>query len=116
MTENENECYEFYVAGVQHHKLPSIPREVFEGVAQLLLEKEPTNKYDGSAVKVLFEDENEGVFMVGYVPAKLSAAVTHLIDTASYPVCEVVEYSPDEKPWKMLKVKVFDGEIDNLHG
>lgn len=102
------ENYEFYVAGVKHHELPNVDPELFDLEANVLtLEKEPTNKYDGTAVKILWQvPERDINYMLGYVPAKMSADVTYLIDSGKQVTCKVIEFSPFETPWKMLKVRI----------
>ncbi len=50
---------------------------------------EPTNKYDPNAVRLEFNGESR-VYMVGYVPAKMSASVSAFIMTG-LPKCVVTE-------------------------
>jgi len=108
----EKPVFEFYVAGVQHHNLKDVIDELYEEV-ELVLEPEPTNQYDATAVKILFESiEQNSTVMVGYVPGKISAKVTNFIKRAIIPVCEVTMVTPEAKPWQQLKVKIYDeGEI-----
>jgi hypothetical protein len=102
--------HEFYVAGVKHHALPEVDPEDFESVSFLDLEKEPTNKYDGTAVKIIWNFEDKP-YMLGYVPAKISAKVTNMIDENPDGVfCKVLEYNHFESPWKMLKVRIYHSQ------
>jgi len=93
--------WQFYIAGVRHHDIHKVVDELkVEG--RLSLSLEPTNKYDPNAVRI----ESEGT-MIGYVPAKISAQVTAAVTSGKHNiVCEIVEFNPAEKPWKMCKVVV----------
>lgn len=97
--------YEFFIAGVQHHKLKTCINEVNVG-DKLSLVLEPTNKYDPNAVRIEFEsfERNESI-MIGYVPAKLSPSVNALF-TTSLLECEVLELNRDKKPWEQIKVGI----------
>lgn len=108
----EKEVYEFYVAGVQHHGIKEVIYELYDGL-ELQIELEPTNKYDATAIKILFDSiENNSQVMLGYVPKNISAKVTNFINHAILPVCDITMFSPEAKPWQQLKVKIYDeGEI-----
>ena len=108
----EKKVYEFYEAGVQHHRLKDVIDELYEEV-ELQLEKEPTNQYDATAIRITFGSiEQNGSVMIGYVPGKLSAEVTKFIDQAVLPICEVSRLSPEAKPWQQIMVKIYDdGEL-----
>lgn len=97
--------YEFFIAGVQHHKLKTCINEVNVG-DKLSMVLEPTNKYDPNAVRLEFQslERNESI-MIGYVPAKISASVNALM-TTSILECEVIELSKEEKPWKQIRVGI----------
>ena len=97
--------YEFFVAGVQHHKLKTCINEINVG-DKLSLIIEPTNKYDPNAVRIEYEslERNESI-MIGYVPAKLSPSVSALFIT-SILECEVLELNKDNKPWQQIKVGI----------
>lgn len=106
-----NEEYEFYVAGVKFHELRKCVDDLEVGDI-LQLEQEPDNKYDINAVKILspkFYAGEGGVeetrYMLGYVPAKISAQVTAAMDLDSQ-TCTIIELNKSEKPWKMLKVQI----------
>jgi hypothetical protein len=108
----EKKVYEFYVAGVQHHGLKDVIGELYEGI-ELSLELEPTNQYDATAVKILFDPKDSlNLVMIGYVPGKMSAEVTDFIVKAILPICEVTRLSPESKPWQQIMVKIYDdGEL-----
>jgi hypothetical protein len=112
--EKQSTEFEFFVAGVQHHSLHSYIDEILEGdILQLV--KEPENKYDHNAIKIVYLAMDESACMIGYVPGKLSAAVTAFIDTAESPTCYVTQVNPDAKPWNQLKVLIKDDE-ENSNG
>jgi len=95
--------YEFYVAGVKFHELHKCIDNIKVGDS-LPMEPEPTNKYDPNAIKLHFGD-----FMVGYVPAKLSADVSAELSIRPL-ICVVTEVNPAEKPWAQLKVAIWPDE------
>ena len=67
---------------------------------------EPTNPYDSNAVRLEFPSVDKGEnIMTGYVPAKISASVSAVLEVGE-PYCEVVELNRDEKPWKQCKVVI----------
>ena len=100
MTEQEsNYVHEFYVAGVKFHELHTVIKEVEKGEI-LMMEPEPTNKYDSNAIKIL----RNGV-IVGYVPAKLAASVLASMEVSSV-TCVVTGIVPSAKPWEQLKVGI----------
>lgn len=112
MIDEEKKVYEFYVAGVQHHDLKKVIDQLEVGY-ELAIEKEPTNQYDATAIKILFDGEgSDKSVMLGYVPGRISAEVTSFIDKAIFPVCEITKLSPGDKPWQQLKVIIKDdGEL-----
>lgn len=97
--------FEFYVAGVKFHELKHCINEVKVGDI-LMMVLEPSNKYDPNAVRLEFSGENR-VYMVGYVPAKMSASVSASIMTGS-PKCTVTEVNPTNKSWEQLKVEIVE--------
>lgn len=110
---NDKQRWEFYIAGVQHHEAYKVLKEMKEG-GYLDLEPEPTNKFDSSAVKINFcqnhPDGPEGT-MLGYVPGKISSMVTAALTISDHMTCKITEFSPNEKPWKQIKVVI---EEENL--
>lgn len=94
--------WEFFVAGVQHHDLRTVIKEVKDGEI-LDLVPEPTNNYDHNAVKIM----RKGV-MLGYVPGKLSLHVSRDIQNYGHALeCVVMQVAPDLKPWQQLFVRVW---------
>ena len=112
MTEERKALYEFYVAGVQHHKLHTCIKEMKEGDS-LILVTEPTNRFDPNAVRIEFNSLDKGEqVMLGYVPkakGDYSSKVSALMILR--PIrCEVLELKPEAKTWEQLKVGIFDVE------
>lgn len=100
--------FEFYVAGVKFHQLRDCVDEVADGET-LMMEPEPDNKYDPCAVRLLYPScVLDRDIMVGYVPSKFSPQVNAFLATADAPVCEVTKITPEQQPWKMLKVRIYD--------
>lgn len=103
--------YEFYIAGVQFHDL----NKCIDGLKvsdELYLESEPTNQYDKNAVKIIASVYNEfntkddyTKYMIGYVPGKLSADITHLLKSKTYKTsCKISKLNPEAKAWNRIKV------------
>lgn len=113
MTDERENFWEFYVAGVKFHKLADVISQLEEGdVLDLILE--PTNEYDKTAVRIELEET-----MLGYVPSKISSAVTAAIQKTGGKAfsqvgsiqrgqmeCMIIKLRPDEKPWQQLMVRV----------
>lgn len=106
-----SENYEFFVAGVQHHGIAGVAKELEEGM-HLTLIHEPTNQYDENAVKIMFTSGISGMdVMLGYVPKRISLDVRRLV-TSDIPVlCEITRLNLESQPWNMLKVRVEGGEV-----
>ena len=97
--------FEFYVAGVQHHEIYKCLKEM--GVGQyVVMEPEPTNKYDLNAIRLEYSSPNVESVMIGYVPAKISADVSAMLEIGDNVSCRIIELNKDEKPWKQVKVAV----------
>ena len=106
----DEQRYEFYIAGVQHHEAHKVLKELEEGM-YLNLNSEPTNKYDPSAVKIEFYDDAEAT-MLGYVPGKISSRVTAFLFTGDNPICRITELDKEAKPWKQIKVVIEESGPD----
>jgi len=108
--EKKEPMYEFYVAGVQHHKLHTCIKEMKVGDV-LCLVPEPSNRFDPNAVRIEYPSLNQGTeVMLGYVPkakgdysSKISAALM-----IKFLRCEVLELNPEAKTWEQLKVAIYD--------
>jgi len=100
---------EFFIAGVQFRPKDEIRKAMKEiKVGELLmLEPEPSNKYDPNAVKIIFLQDITGYF-IGYVPKKFSAEVAGLLEAGIELECVVKSIDPSAKPWEMCKVVVRD--------
>lgn len=106
----EDVKYEFYVAGVQFHELKNCISRISEGMA-LELDPEPTNQYDPNAVAIKVAFDEDDIFMIGYVPKKISAEVSADLEIGDLD-CIVTELNPSAKPWEQIKValmEVIDG-------
>jgi len=101
----------FYVAGVKFHKLNTVIDEILDG-QYLEMVKEPTNKYDNKAIKLIYPSHtfNEKV-MVGYVPAKYAAEITALSEKENL-VCEIIKVDASGELWKALKVSIYSDDIN----
>ena len=107
-------CWEFYIAGVQFHELHTVLAEIQEG-DYLNMVLEPTNKYDGNAVRLEWYDQHEPpeAVMLGYVPMKknFSAEVTAAITINEKVTCKVIHFDPTAKKWEQCRVRV---EVENV--
>jgi hypothetical protein len=109
----------FYIAGVQFRPRDEINRTAKEMKVgdKIGLKAEPDNKYDPNAVQILFDNsanEYDPVIFLGYVPKKLSAEVSAMLEIG--PVeCVVDEVNPSAKIWEMFKVSVrtIEEELEN---
>jgi len=107
--ENETNKYEkeFYIAGVQYHRLPSLVKskvDIKQGT-KLDLVPEPTNNFDPNAIQIIFVDPSKNTYNLGYVPKRLSSEISAII-TLTELECKIVELTPSAKPWEMCKVIV----------
>ena len=100
-TTGASDCnYEFFVAGVKFHKFNTVKDILEEGMAVDLI-PEPTNKYDRFAIKIKHNN-----VMLGYVPKKLSAEVTEVMNSGTELAATIIQLQPDFEPWTALKVGV----------
>ena len=96
----------FYIAGVQYrprNEILTAAKELNEGDV-LILEPEPTNKYDPNAVKILTE---EGIFL-GYVPKKFSSEISAMLQIDENLECIIDIVDPAAIFWEMFKVTIQD--------
>jgi hypothetical protein len=98
--------YIFYAAGVKYYQLSNVINEIAEG-QYLEMVKEPGNKFDKYAIELIYNSSilNEKV-KIGYVPAKLSEEITHLLDEYLL-VCEVEKVVIDNSSYGQLKLRVY---------
>ena len=97
---------QFFIAGVQFRPKEEIATamEHIEVGNELLLEAEPTNKYDSSAVQIIYNLDTTYIFL-GYVPKKYSTLVTDMIKNKSAK-CTVTQVNPLAKTHMMCEVLV----------
>lgn len=105
--------WEFFIAGMSHYEINKVMDELVIG-NNLALVLEPSNVYDSSAIRIEYiptVDEGDNV-MLGYVPARISPAVTAAALTNRV-YCEIVEVNPKEKFWGKCKVRITKEEDQN---
>lgn len=95
---------EFYIAGVKYHgycknKYLNFNLSVNEN---LFLEKEPTNKYDKYAVKVVNEENK----LIGYIPIFYSEAISRAIDEKRKIVCTIINIECNDTCRDCIKIKI----------
>jgi len=96
--------HEFFIAGVQHHRINDVLHKMEEG-NNLLLVPEPTNPYDPNAVRIEYATFEEQT-MIGYVPKKFSSEVSAAIVIGKPLECVVTLLNKSAKPWEMCKVEI----------
>lgn len=106
--EEEKTSWEFFIAGVQHHEMHRVIDKLQVGEF-LQLTQEPTNKYDANAIRIEHVSDtqfpSDTTVMLGYVPGKISAAVTEVVGRpGKITSCQITEFNAEEKPWKQCKV------------
>lgn len=102
---------EFYVAGLPMYDYEKAAREIPVGTV-VVLEPEPTNKFDKNAVKILTAPSatDPGV-MLGYVAAKTGEAlvVSRALKAGALLRTEVTYNEPEkENKWRRLKVWITE--------
>ena len=102
--EETKPIHSFYIAGVQHHQMHSVLKDLEEGQT-LHLVLEPTNKYDPNAVRI----EHKGT-MLGFVPRKFSSGVTAMVTVGKTLECVIAALNKTGKPWEMCKVEIREVE------
>jgi hypothetical protein len=105
----------FFIAGVQFRPRDEINRAVkqLEVGGELTLEREPTNKYDPNAVKILFIEEDGTEFFLGYVPKKFSSEVSALLDYDVVVNCTVTAVNPLAKTYEMIQVELTEENYED---
>ena len=106
----DKRVFEFYVAGVKHHRAGEVIDEMAENQS-LELHKDSTNPYDPNAVKLLYYSNMQDSFVpIGFVPKKHSEAITNFMSIADFPTATITRLEPAAQPWEMIKVRVYDLE------
>jgi hypothetical protein len=75
---NKNKI-EFDVAGTSHREDINKCRDLLQINDNLYLEKEPKNKYDAYAIKVIYKNNNVN-YHIGYVPRYYTKDLTKLLE------------------------------------
>jgi hypothetical protein len=89
------------LAGAQYHALAELWPRLREGDA-LTLEREPANRHDGHAVRVLWRGR-----MLGYLPRAANFEAAAEMDAGSRLSARIGRLADDPDPWKRLRVDVF---------
>ncbi|GMV38330.1 MAG: hypothetical protein AMXMBFR64_00460 [Myxococcales bacterium] len=91
----------FFVAGLRYHDGVRVAPLVLPGDA-VLLEAEPTNRWDPQAVRLLWGDA-----MLGYVPRHLNRAMSAILLQGGHLVARVTAVDVDAPPWERVQVAVY---------
>ena len=109
---------EFFIAGVQFRPQVEIraTASVLKTDDVLLLEPEPTNRFDPNAIKIIYPEEQ---IFLGYVPKRFSSEVAGLLEAGIDLECIVQAVDLKAKTYEMFKVVIQehieeDIEDDNL--
>lgn len=103
---------QFFIAGVQFRPAAEIAeaKKTLQVGSTMVLEPEPTNKFDPNAVKIIYKMEDEGgnvmPLFLGYVPKKFSSEVSAMLGIGAPIQCTVDEVNPAAKTYEMFKVTV----------
>lgn len=89
------------LAGAQYHGLAGVWSQVKVGDV-LELAREPDNRHDRRAVRVLWR----GV-MIGYLPRAANFEAADELDAGTRLSARVGQLAPDPDPWKRLRVHVW---------
>ncbi|MEI7845648.1 MAG: HIRAN domain-containing protein [Chloroflexota bacterium] len=99
--------FETRVAGFQHHqgKDPKVRVLLFPG-AELILVREPENKYDSKAVAIYTQNGDK----IGFVPRSENHIPAAMADQDLYLGAEVTRFDlslVDNAPWECLDIRIF---------
>lgn len=89
------------MAGLRYHDGVRVAPQVLPGDA-VLLEAEPTNRWDPQAVRLLWGDA-----MLGYVPRRLNRAMSAILLQGGHLVARVAAVDVDSPPWERALVAVY---------
>ena len=92
---------ESIVAGTSYNNLTEIEKEIKPNETQLALVREPKNKYDTFAVKVLFKDHK-----LGYIPRDKNQTIARLMDAGKQFYAQTTKKEWEGK-WLRMDLKVF---------
>ena len=105
---------EFFIAGVQFRPQVEIraTASVLKPGDVLLLEPEPTNRFDPNAVQIIYPEEQ---IFLGYVPKKFSSEVSGLLEGGIDLECIVKSVDPKAKTYEMFSVVIREvSEIEDV--
>ena len=100
--------HKFYIAGVKFHQYKSILHDITKG-DNLMLDPEPTNKYDPNAVQIHFNNSDKAAFL-GFVPKKFSSEISGLLEIGKELECVLVEFNKTAPTWEMFEVEIREIE------
>lgn len=89
------------LAGAQFHRLAEVWPQLSVG-DPLTLEREPDNRHDRRAVRVLWR----GV-MIGYLPRAANFEAADEMDAGARLSARIGRLAPDPDPWQRLRVDVW---------
>lgn len=89
------------LAGAQFHRLAEVWPQLSVG-DPLTLEREPDNRHDRRAVKVLWRG-----IMIGYLPRAANFEAADEMDAGARLSARIGQLAPDPDPWKRLRVDVW---------
>lgn len=89
------------LAGAQFHRLAEVWPELRAGDA-LTLEREPHNRHDPRAVRVLWRGR-----MLGYLPRAANFEAAAEMDAGQRLSARIGHMAADADPWRRLRVDVF---------
>ncbi|EGK73493.1 HIRAN protein [Methyloversatilis universalis FAM5] len=89
------------LAGAQFHRLAEVWPQLSVG-DPLTLEREPDNRHDRRAVKVLWRG-----IMIGYLPRAANFEAADEMDAGARLSARIGRLAPDPDPWKRLRVDVW---------
>ena len=89
------------LAGSQYYKLDALSQRIKTG-DRLELVREPENRHDRNAIRVLWQGEP-----LGYLPKKENRSVAKAMDDGEPVYGTVEKITTDSDPWKRLRISVF---------
>ena len=89
------------LARAQFHRLAEVWPQLSVG-DPLTLEREPDNRHDRRAVKVLWRG-----IMIGYLPRAANFEAADEMDAGARLSARIGRLAPDPDPWKRLRVDVW---------
>ena len=95
---------EFYVAGFQYHEgMDSDVTAELRYKKKLLIDREPDNPFDPSAIKVMTASGQ----MLGYIPRKHNRVLASLADQGVRLEAELINYFEELDTWDRLQILLW---------